>query len=86
MEEIDGEQVEEVLEEIVEIKCDLLGYSKSKAIRKKDEFHSTSTNRFEYWKCLECEKWHVSSTGEKREKATKKTNQNADFTGRSETN
>lgn len=85
MDEIDELICEETdFHEDVKIECDLVGYSKSKAIRVKDEFHSKSMNKFEYWKCMECEKWHVSSTGERRLNATAK-NKNPGAAGGEET-
>jgi len=68
-------------EEEFEIKCDLVGYSKSKAIRKKDEMHSKSVNKFEHWQCINCNKWHISTTGERRMNVKATKNQNPGFAG-----
>ncbi len=75
-----GEVCEECECECHAVRCDLVGYSKSKAIRMKDEMHSRSMNKFEHWKCLDCGKWHVSSTGERRMNAKAK-NSNPGFAG-----
>lgn len=53
--------------------CAFVPYSKAKAIRKKDELHSKSTNEFYYFKCIDCLKWHVEMTGNKRLNAKAKT-------------
>lgn len=60
-----------IVEEMV--KCPLEGLTKSKAIRLKDQMHSSSTSQFFYYLCDVCEKWHVQSTGEPRARPKKKT-------------
>lgn len=81
--EIDRIADEELLSEI-QVLCNLPGYSKSKAIRVKDEMHSKSSNEFFYYPCAECGKYHVEMTGRKRTNAIKRRS-SSDETPQSET-